>query len=117
MSTGNSSSAGASVGQKIKGAFQTVHGLGESIRGNAMDFVDSATGTAQTGHSATERGTRETAVGVANMESRAPAPATTTTGTSTRTAATPAAGAATTTYGRTGGDAPLPAAPGSSTAI
>ncbi|KAJ8453409.1 hypothetical protein ONZ51_g13611 [Trametes cubensis] len=37
-------SAGAGLGNIVKGAFQTVQGLGDSIRGNAMDFVDSATG-------------------------------------------------------------------------
>ncbi|KAI0742171.1 hypothetical protein BC629DRAFT_1599802 [Irpex lacteus] len=62
------SSAGSSVGQKVKGAFQAVHGIGESIRGNAMDFVDSATGTENRSHGATVRGQQETAVGVNNME-------------------------------------------------
>ncbi|KAI0789039.1 hypothetical protein BC629DRAFT_1593516 [Irpex lacteus] len=71
MSTTNTtpgSSAGSSVGQKVKGAFQTVHGIGESLRGNAMDFVDSATGTENRGHGAAVRGQQETAVGVNNME-------------------------------------------------
>ncbi|KAI0731898.1 hypothetical protein BC629DRAFT_1601308 [Irpex lacteus] len=71
MSTTNTtpgSSAGSSVGQKVKGAFQAVHGIGESIRGNAMDFVDSATGTENRGHGAAVRGQQETAVGVNNME-------------------------------------------------
>ncbi|KAI0339182.1 hypothetical protein BDW22DRAFT_1431796 [Trametopsis cervina] len=67
-----SSSAGSSVGQKVKGAFQAVHGIGESIRGNAMDFVDSATGSERAGHGAAVRGQQETEVGVANMERRQP---------------------------------------------
>lgn len=46
-------------------------GIGESLRGNAMDFVDSATGTAQTGHGAAVKGDQEMETGMANMENRA----------------------------------------------
>lgn len=109
MSTGNSgTTGGATVGQKVKGAFQTVHGLGESIRGNAMDFVDEATGTAKRGHGATARGEAEAQQGIANMEGRAPpvgtAPAAgTTTSTSASTAAPTGAAMGS---GTTGGAAP-----------
>ena len=73
-----------------------------------MDFVDSATGTAQRGHGAAVRGAQETDVGVANMESRAPAA----TATAPATAAGP--GATGGTVG-TKGSAPPPVPPGSST--
>ena len=50
-------------------------GIGESIRGNALDFVDSATGTERdhhglstAEHDATIRGREETSVGISNME-------------------------------------------------
>ena len=46
--------------------------MGESLRGNAMDFVDSATGTAQRGHGATVKGEAEAQAGIANMENRGP---------------------------------------------
>ncbi|KAI0742175.1 hypothetical protein BC629DRAFT_1445625 [Irpex lacteus] len=47
----------------------TVHGIGESLRGNAMDFVDSATDTEENrGHGAAVRGQQETAVGVNDTE-------------------------------------------------
>lgn len=46
--------------------------MGESIRGNAMDFVDSATNSERAGHGAAVRGQQETETGVANMQSRAP---------------------------------------------
>ncbi|KAI0742167.1 hypothetical protein BC629DRAFT_1445644 [Irpex lacteus] len=62
------SSAGSSVGQKVKDAFQTVHGIGESLRGDTMDFMDAATGTENRGHGAAVRGQQETAVGVNNIE-------------------------------------------------
>ena len=48
-------------------------GLGECIRGNAMDFVDSAFGTEHKGHGATMKGQQQTAKGVANMEGHYPA--------------------------------------------
>ncbi|KAI0696603.1 hypothetical protein BC835DRAFT_1341517 [Cytidiella melzeri] len=108
MSTNTASSAGASAGQKVKGAFQAVHGIGESIRGNAMDFVDSATGTERRGHGATVNGQRETEIGVSNMEQRQPnAAATRSTATPTSTAQTAvpagsATGPASTVTGGTG---------------
>lgn len=57
-------SAGSEVGSKIKGAFQTVHGIGEQIRGNMLDAADSATGDRATdsGH----LGTTGVSVGAKN---------------------------------------------------
>ncbi|TCD61930.1 hypothetical protein EIP91_007698 [Steccherinum ochraceum] len=37
--------AGSNLGEKVKGAFESVWDAGESIRVSAMDFVDAATGT------------------------------------------------------------------------
>jgi len=37
--------AGAKAGNFIKGGAKKVHGLGEALRGNINDFVDTATGT------------------------------------------------------------------------
>lgn len=42
--------------QNQRGAFQTVHGIGESLRGNTMDFVDFVTGTENRSHGAAVRG-------------------------------------------------------------
>ncbi|KAI0828456.1 hypothetical protein BC628DRAFT_66461 [Trametes gibbosa] len=62
-------SAGAGLGNTVKGAFQTVHGLGDSIRGNAMDFVDAATGTAGgRRHTETDVGRQQTEQGIGRME-------------------------------------------------
>ncbi|KAI0367344.1 hypothetical protein BV20DRAFT_970779 [Pilatotrama ljubarskyi] len=72
-------SAGAGLGNKIKGAFQTAQGLGDSIRGNAMDFVDSATGTGGR-HTETDIGRQKTEQGINRVETGS---AGTTTGTST----------------------------------
>ncbi|KAK7692031.1 hypothetical protein QCA50_005436 [Cerrena zonata] len=61
------SGTGASLGQKVRGAFETAHGLGESIRGGAMDFVDSATGTGDR-HQETQKGAREVEEGISKIE-------------------------------------------------
>jgi len=39
------SNAGSNLGDKVRGAFETVYGFGESIRASALDFADAATGT------------------------------------------------------------------------
>lgn len=72
-------------------------GIGESIRGNAMDFVDSATGTAGRGQGATMKGRQETETGVANMEGRAPMGSGVAATTATAPATTTAAPGSTTT--------------------
>ncbi|TBU22789.1 hypothetical protein BD311DRAFT_769744 [Dichomitus squalens] len=59
--------AGAGVGHSIRGAFQTVSGIGDSIRGNAMDFVDSALGT-EKHHPESDIGRAKTEAGVNRME-------------------------------------------------
>jgi len=79
-------STGASVGDKVKGVFQTVHGVGESLRGGAMDFVDSATGTGGA-HQETAKGAREAEEGIARMDHSTTAPAAGT-GTTTSSATT-----------------------------
>ncbi|RXW23013.1 hypothetical protein EST38_g2843 [Candolleomyces aberdarensis] len=60
--------AGASAGNKVRGAFQAVHGVGESIRGNTMSALDSMIGR---GNPETDdiarRGQEETHRGVGNM--------------------------------------------------
>ncbi|KAJ8487362.1 hypothetical protein ONZ51_g4209 [Trametes cubensis] len=84
-------SAGAGLGNIVKGAFQTVQGLGDSIRGNAMDFVDSATGTGGR-HTETDVGRVQTEQGINRMEAGTNAPPTSsqpTTATSTSSAAPP----------------------------
>ncbi|PCH37121.1 hypothetical protein WOLCODRAFT_28928 [Wolfiporia cocos MD-104 SS10] len=100
-------------GNKLKGAWNTVEGAGDALRGGAMDFVDSATGTG--GHHAeTDVGTAKTQAGMAEMRSNGPGTAGTAplnvntqqTGT-TSTAAAPTAGAVPTT-----GTAPGAAATG-----
>ncbi|KAI0329360.1 hypothetical protein GY45DRAFT_1280018 [Cubamyces sp. BRFM 1775] len=68
-------SAGAGLGNAVKGAFQTVQGLGNSIRGNAMDFVDSATGTGGR-HTETDVGRVQTEQGINRMEAGPNAPPT-----------------------------------------
>ncbi|EMD32345.1 hypothetical protein CERSUDRAFT_118718 [Gelatoporia subvermispora B] len=65
--TSTGSSAGGSAGNAIKGAWQTFAGAGDSIRGNAMDFVDTLTGSGGK-HAETDVGTRETKEGVARMK-------------------------------------------------
>ncbi|EPQ51667.1 hypothetical protein GLOTRDRAFT_141019 [Gloeophyllum trabeum ATCC 11539] len=65
------SSAGASLGNKIKSAFTTAHGAGESIRGNAMDALDAAFGTRKPENvAATRQGEAEVQQGVANMDQK-----------------------------------------------
>ncbi|KAI0635472.1 hypothetical protein C8Q77DRAFT_1217284 [Trametes polyzona] len=93
MSTANSTnpsrgqSAGAGLGNTVKGAFQTVQGLGNSIRGNAMDFVDAATGTGGR-HTETDIGRHQTEQGINQMETGKHAP-TSTQASATSTAAPP----------------------------
>ncbi|KAL1938698.1 hypothetical protein VTO73DRAFT_11301 [Trametes versicolor] len=96
MSTGNSGSTnpsrgqsmGAGLGNTVKGAFQTVQGLGNAVRGNAMDFVDNATGTG--GHHAeTDVGRAQTERGINRMETGHPTNTTTTNPSATSTAAPP----------------------------
>ncbi|KAI9060409.1 hypothetical protein FKP32DRAFT_1595491 [Trametes sanguinea] len=70
-------SAGAGLGNVVKGAFQTVQGIGESIRGNAMDFVDTATGTGGR-HTETDVGRVQTEQGINRMEAGRNAPPTST---------------------------------------
>ncbi|THH28611.1 hypothetical protein EUX98_g5585 [Antrodiella citrinella] len=66
MSSG-ASNAGSNLGQKVKGAFETAHGLGETVRGGTLDFIDSAVGHGKR-HNATDRGAQETEEGIARME-------------------------------------------------
>ncbi|TFK91325.1 hypothetical protein K466DRAFT_541962 [Polyporus arcularius HHB13444] len=71
-STNGNQSRGASVGgglgTAVRGAFETVQGIGNNIRGNAMDFVDSATGTGPRHSTEAEVGRKQTEEGVQRME-------------------------------------------------
>ncbi|KAI0746213.1 hypothetical protein C8Q80DRAFT_1319513 [Daedaleopsis nitida] len=63
------SSIGAGLGGAVKGAFETVQGIGNNIRGNALDFVDSATGTDRNGgHPEADLGRRQAEQGVQRIE-------------------------------------------------
>jgi len=65
--TSSGASAGANVGNTIKGAWQTVAGAGDAIRGNAMDFVDTLTGTGGR-HTETDAGAQQTNAGLARVK-------------------------------------------------
>jgi len=67
----NAGSAGANLGAKVKGAWNTFEGMGDTLRGGAMDFVDSATGTGPSRHPETDIGAQKTETGINQMESRA----------------------------------------------
>ncbi|KAI0692921.1 hypothetical protein C8T65DRAFT_730415 [Cerioporus squamosus] len=92
-SNGNQSrgtSIGGGLGSAVRGAFETVQGVGNNIRGNAMDFVDSATGTGPRHSTEADIGRRQTEEGVQRMEAGShgvanpsSAASTTTTGTGT----------------------------------
>ncbi|KZT25510.1 hypothetical protein NEOLEDRAFT_346893 [Neolentinus lepideus HHB14362 ss-1] len=65
------STTGANLINKVKGAFVTTHGAGESIRGNAMDALDTAFGTRKPENvAATRRGEAEDQQGVSSMDSK-----------------------------------------------
>ncbi|KAI0653839.1 hypothetical protein C8Q70DRAFT_1142866 [Cubamyces menziesii] len=84
-------SAGAGLGNIVNSLFRPRAGLGDSIRGNAMDFVDSATGTGGR-HTETDVGRVQTEQGINRMETGTNAPPTSsqpTTATSTSSAAPP----------------------------
>ncbi|OCH91739.1 hypothetical protein OBBRIDRAFT_791967 [Obba rivulosa] len=57
---------GSSAGQKLRGATEVVHGIGENIRGRMMEVIDDVTGTNR-GHAETQRGTMETEQGMSRM--------------------------------------------------
>ncbi|KAI0954223.1 hypothetical protein AcV7_007516 [Taiwanofungus camphoratus] len=67
--TTNSSGApagGNTFGQKIKGAGEVIHGVGDNLRGRFLDAVDDGTKTGG-GHAETERGRMETEKGMSRM--------------------------------------------------
>ncbi|KAI0794959.1 hypothetical protein C8Q75DRAFT_889088 [Abortiporus biennis] len=66
--TAVSESAGARLGEKAKGAFEVVQGMGDSIRGSAMDFVDSAANTGSARSDATTKGASKTEQGIQRMD-------------------------------------------------
>ncbi|KAI0643967.1 hypothetical protein C8Q79DRAFT_1011786 [Trametes meyenii] len=82
-------SVGAGLGNTLKGAFQTAQGLGDAIRGNAMDFVDSATGTSRRHHEETDVGRAKTEQGINRMETSTTTNPTSTTQPSTTSTAAP----------------------------
>ncbi|KAI0916524.1 hypothetical protein AcV5_002993 [Taiwanofungus camphoratus] len=68
--TGRGNSVGTTLGDKLKGAWYTVEGAGDCIRGSAMDFVDSATGTGGH-HTETDVGAQKTRAGIAEVKGSA----------------------------------------------
>lgn len=60
------------MGQKIRGAFESVQGMADTVRGGAMDFVDSATNTGSGQHQATTTGAHKTEEGIHRMEHGGP---------------------------------------------
>ncbi|KAF9811514.1 hypothetical protein IEO21_06565 [Rhodonia placenta] len=105
--TGNNNTGnelGRTWGDKLKvsdrklqrGAWNTIEGAGDSLRGGMMDFADSATGTGGH-HTETDVGAQKTQTGIAEMKGSGTA------GTAPQTAG--ARGTATTT----GSAPPLPA--------
>ncbi|KAI0666512.1 hypothetical protein C8Q78DRAFT_1059952 [Trametes maxima] len=69
--SGGAGAAGDSRNQKLRGAVQVVHGVGENLRGRFMDAVDSSTNT-QAGpgdgpRPEVERGRREVEQGMAKL--------------------------------------------------
>ncbi|EIN05388.1 hypothetical protein PUNSTDRAFT_115855 [Punctularia strigosozonata HHB-11173 SS5] len=70
--TAHGSSTGGGAGAKIRGAWEVVHGAGESLRGNVLDFVDNLgfgnPRPAQPSHVyASERGTTEIQRGMTRL--------------------------------------------------
>lgn len=64
----------SSIGHKIKGATQFVHGMGDSIRGTALGAVDTATGGGETKNDEiAQRGRLEMQEGLDNMRGIHPA--------------------------------------------
>ncbi|GBE84060.1 hypothetical protein BKA93DRAFT_806462 [Sparassis latifolia] len=72
MSSNTGSDGGGSLGRRVRGAWETLEGMGDSLRGGAMDFVDSATNTGSEPHPETEAGARKTEAGISEMKGRAP---------------------------------------------
>ncbi|TCD61927.1 hypothetical protein EIP91_007695 [Steccherinum ochraceum] len=69
----NRSTDGASTGQKLKGAVEVVHGIGENLRGRFMDTVDqSMQPSSTTDRSETHQGRMETEQGFARMRGEVP---------------------------------------------
>jgi len=102
--TGNE--MGRNWGNKIRGAWNTVEGAGDKLRGGAMDFVDSATGTG--GHHAeTDMGNQKTQAGMAEMRGSGTSG---TLGTAPQSAATSGTGT-TAVAGSTASTGPAPALP------
>jgi len=63
-------STGGSLGEKVRGAFETVHGVGDSIRARGMIALDNALGTTQNNEKyaeLAEQGRLEAASGMARL--------------------------------------------------
>ncbi|KAF8909886.1 hypothetical protein CPB85DRAFT_710389 [Mucidula mucida] len=64
----------SSIGNKIKGAAQVVHGVGENIRGTGLGAADTIAHEGENkGDAIAQRGREEMSKGMANMGRRAPA--------------------------------------------
>ncbi|KAL4261877.1 hypothetical protein AB1N83_008121 [Pleurotus pulmonarius] len=58
------------LGDRVRGGFQVVHGVGDNIRGTALGLVDTATGDGVTNDEIARRGRVETSEGFAKLMGR-----------------------------------------------
>ncbi|KAF7974173.1 hypothetical protein HWV62_13303 [Athelia sp. TMB] len=74
MSTSNTAGtgAGSGFGNKIKGAIQVTHGIGENIRGTVLGAVDTVSGDNTGADNVATTGRAEVDQGMANMRGTAP---------------------------------------------
>ncbi|KAJ8518016.1 hypothetical protein ONZ45_g4884 [Pleurotus djamor] len=61
------SSGNDGLGDKVKGAFQAIHGIGENIRGTALGAIDTITKDGTRNDQIAQRGRLETSEGLARM--------------------------------------------------
>ncbi|KAG2067148.1 hypothetical protein BDR04DRAFT_1105470 [Suillus decipiens] len=111
MSTDNKNTAtkknggGGGFGNKLKGAAQVIHGMGENIRGTALGSADRATNSAASAQKNADlatKGRAEIAEGMAKLKGHAPPPPAAPAGAATATPGTVPADQGTTTGTGTG---------------
>jgi len=74
--TQHTSSTGGGLGGKVRGAFETIHGVSDSIRAQGMSALDNALGTIQKDQEhawLAEQGRLEAQTGMARLRGRNPA--------------------------------------------
>ncbi|KAF9501197.1 hypothetical protein BDN71DRAFT_1439507 [Pleurotus eryngii] len=64
------SSSHGGLGDRVRGGFQAVHGVGDNIRGTALGLVDTATGDGVANDEIARRGRAETSEGFAKLMGR-----------------------------------------------